>query len=228
MPERRHAFPAWQRGIRRLRLAFDTWYPWDLKKVGGKVRALKFRPLEMDDIDWCLKLYARNERCGVPESGRVLYEDYLESRDHRILIAEDSSGRVGTFGIHMADETTGYISYLLVDPGAQRSGVGTTMVLAAAVLLGVDEREKYLMLTAFDTALPFYIRLAFARILTEKHEGRPLHHLAHGPMPPMLIADYIEILRRGGVDPGDLKLRIPFSKTPALPGSLDTEEELPY
>jgi ribosomal protein S18 acetylase RimI-like enzyme len=228
MPDISRTFPMLQRGIRRLRLVFETWYPWDLKKVGGKVRALKFRPLEMNDIDWCLKLYARNERCGVPESGRALYEEYLESRDHRILIAEDSSGRVGTFGIHMADETTGYISYLLVDPGAHRSGVGTTMVLAAAALLGVDDREKHLMLTAFDTALPFYTRLAFARVMTEKHEGRPLHHLAHGPMPPMLIADYIEILRRSGVDPADLRLRIPFSKTPALPGNLDTEEELPY
>jgi len=228
MPDIRPAFPVWQRGIRRLRLIFDTWYPWDLKKVGEKVRALKFRPLEMDDIEWCLKLYTRNERCGVPESGRPLYEEYLESRDHLILIVEDSTGRVGTFGIHMADETTGYISYLLVDPGAQRSGVGTTMVLAAAALLGVDEREKYLMLTAFDTAIPFYRRLDFARILTERHEGRPLHHLVHGPIPPMLIEDYIGILRLGGVDPADLRLHIPFSKTPALPASVDTEEESPY
>ncbi|RYD37115.1 MAG: GNAT family N-acetyltransferase, partial [Verrucomicrobiaceae bacterium] len=175
MPDVRPAFPAWQRGIRRLRLIFDTWYPWDLKKVEGKVRALKFRRMEMDDIEWCLKLYARNERCGVPESGRPQYEEYLESNDHLTLIAEDTSGRVGTFGIHWSDETTGYISYLLVDPGAHRSGVGTTMVLAAAAMLGVDDREKYLMLTAFDAAIPFYRHLAFARILTEKHEGKALH-----------------------------------------------------
>jgi ribosomal protein S18 acetylase RimI-like enzyme len=228
MPEHGHVFPAWQRGIRRLRLAFDTWYPWDLKKVGRKVRALRFRPLEIDDIEWCLKLYARNERYGVPKSGRVDYEEYLESKDHCILIAEDSSGRVGTFGIHMEDDTTGYVSFLLVDPGAQRSGVGTTLILAAAVMMGVGDREKYLVLTAFDTALPFYLRLAFAHVVTEKHEGKPLHHLAHGPLSPMLIADYGEILRRAGVDTRDLKLRIPFSKSPTLPGNLDTGEQLPY
>ncbi len=228
MPEIRPSFPSWQRGIRRLRLIFDTWYPWNLKKVEGKVRALKFRPLEMADIDWCLRLYTRNARCGVPENGQSLYEEYLESREHLVLIAEDSGERVGTFGIHWSDDTTGYISYLLVDPGAQRSGVGTTMVLAAAALLGTGGPEKYLTLTAFDTAVPFYHRLAFTRILTEKHEGRPLHHLVHGPMPPMLIADYIGILRRGGVDPADLRLRIPFSKAPPLPANVDTEEELPY
>jgi len=228
MPELLPVFPPLQRGLRRLRLIFDTWYPWDLKKVRGKIRALKFRRLEMDDIEWCLKLYARNERCGVPESGRPLYEEYLESRDHLILIAEDSSGRVGTFGIHWADETTGYISYLLVDPGAHRSGVGTTLVLAATALLGAGGKEKYLMLTAFDGVIPFYRDLAFVRILSEKHEGKALHHLVHGPIPPLLIQDCIELLRSGGVDPGDLQLRVPFSKTPPLPGSLDTEEEFPY
>lgn len=227
MPDAQYAFPFWQRGIRRLRLVFDTWYPWNPKKVAGKVRALKFRPVEIADHEWCLKLYARNERCGIPKSGRPHYEEYLESRDHLVLIAEDAGERLGTFGIHWADETTGYISYLLVDPGAHRSGVGTTMVLAAAALLGIDHREKFLMLTAFDAVLPFYRTLGFGRIMTEKHEGKPLHHLAHGPMPPLLIFDCIEMLRRGGVNTDDLRLTVPFSKTPVLPGKIDTEAEFP-
>lgn len=224
MPDLRPAFPAWQRGIRRIRLIFETWYPWNHKRVVGRIRPLKFRRMVPEDHEWCLKLYSRNERYGVPESGRPLYEEYLESREHLVLIAEDADGRVGTFGIHRPDESTGYISYLLVDPGAHRSGVGTTLVLAAAALLELDRSEKYLMLTAFDGVRPFYRSLAFVSVQTELHEGKRLHHLVLGPLPPMLIGDCREMLSRGGVNTEDLRFHVPLSKTPVVPGNLDIEE----
>lgn len=228
MPELPPVFPAWQRGIRLLRLAFDTWYPWDQRKIEAKIRPLRFRRLEIEDIEWCLRLYNRNERFGVPGNGRADYEEYLESREHLVLIAEDNGVRLGTFGIHWSDEATGFISYLLVDPGAHRSGVGSTIVLAATTLLGFGLQEKYLMLNSFDEARPFYRSMAFVSIQTELHDRRPLHHLVLGPMPPLLIRDCFDMLVRNGVNPEDLKFRIPYSKPQSHPAAIEDPMDFHY
>lgn len=218
MPDACPAIPAWQRGIRRLRLIFETWYPWDQRKVAGKIRPLKIRQLDESDIEWCLKLYNRNTRHGIPESGLPQYQEYLESNDHLILIAEEDGCRVGTFGIHLSDENTGYVSYLLVDPGAHRSGVGTTLILIATALLPTLDDEKYLMLTALDGARAFYRSLSFTCIHTEMHHGCPLYHLVLGPMPILLIKDCIEMLSVTGVNIRDLPTRIPRGACPLPTG----------
>ena len=211
MPEPAPDFPAWQRGLRWLRLAFDTWYPWDPRKVQGKLQPLVFRRLEERDIGWCEKLYARNERYGIPESGRSVYSGFLREDGHLVVIAEDAdAARVGTFGIHWSEEATGFLSYVLVDPGAQRSGIGTTMLLAAISLLGIDAREKHLVLNALDCSLGFYRKMGFVELHREIVAGQPLNYAVLGPLDPQLIADCRGLLRNAGARlPEDLSGQIP-------------------
>lgn len=212
-------FPALQRGLRRLRLIFDTWYPWDHKQVVKKIQPLVFRPLEERDIEWCEKLYIRNELCGIPENGRAGYSGYLRENSHLVLIAEASSGRVGTFGIHWSEEDVGFLSYVLVDPGAHRSGVGTTMLLAAIALLGTDAGEKCLVLNAFDSALGFYRKMGYIRVHSEDFHGRPLSYAALGPITAQLVVDCRGLLRNAGARLPDLSANIPFSPQPIFPAA---------
>lgn len=216
MPEPAPVVPAWRRGLRRLRLAFDTWYPWDQRKVQSKLQPLVFRRLEERDIEWCEKLYARNERYGIPESGRSIYSGFLQENGHLVVIAEDAeAARVGTFGIHWSEEATGFLSYVLVDPGVQRSGIGATMLLAAISLLGIDKREKYLVLNALDCSLGFYRKMGFVELHREMVDGQPLNYAVLGPLDPQLIADCGALLRTAGARAPDLSADIP--PPPRLP-----------
>ena len=153
--------PLWNKSVRGLRILYDTWYPWDQKKVLRKLRPLKIRKLVNNDIEWCERLYLVNEHHGVPAGNRENFSKYLRSDTCLILILEDSSGRLGTFGIYWYNEVIAYICYLLVDPAAQRQGIGTTAIIACISMMATDRNEKILFLSALETSIRFYRKMGF-------------------------------------------------------------------
>lgn len=219
MPEAPPRITGFQKFLRKARLFFDTWYPWDQKWLLRKLRPVKLRLLEHEDIEWCEKLYEMNERWGVPSYGREDYTDYLLSRKHVVVIAEDEHGRIGTFGIHRIDAQDAYVSYVMVDPGARRSGVGTTMMLAAIALLGTESSEQNIVLTAFPTSQPFYRKLGFASFHQESVKNQTLAYMALGPITIPLVCDCREMLANAKVTLPRLPFPLPIAESP-LPESM--------
>lgn len=214
MPER-PGVPVLQNVLRKIRLAFDTWYPWDPKWLSSKLQPLNLRTLEPGDIEWCEELYSRNERCGLPGFGRQFYTGYLGSPKHRVFIAEDDNGlRVGTFGMHRIDDEDSYVSFVMVEPELQKSGIGATMLTAAIALLEPKSSEQSIVLTALTTSMPFYAKLGYKSFHREEMRGEPLIYAGLGAISPPLIQDCRDLLSKAGATHPPFPIRLPIAESP--------------
>lgn len=218
MPEDAPEFPFLQRALRKIRLVFDTWYPWDQRRIASRIVPLTIRRLEESDLAWCERLYHLNESFGVPPDRGSIFHDYLRSDDTLKLIAEDSGGRVATFGLYWyggREHHLGYLCYLLVDPGAHRKGIGTTLVISALSMLAVDRDAKFMGLSALDSALRFYRKLGFDSLEQGEEHGVKVNFALLGPLEVSLLWDCRRFLAEAGVKIPDLSAEIPSRTLPA-------------
>lgn len=133
------------------------------------------------------------------------------------MIAEDASGPVGTFCLNWLNNEVAWLSYVLVDPSAHRSGVGTTMLLGGLSLLRQDGLQQYMMLGALESSLPFYQRLGFVYTGMDQTEGNPYLQAALGPISPRLVRDCDKLLRKAGAIVPDLRAEVPMESAMPLP-----------
>lgn len=213
MPKDILEIPLRLRALRGLRLAFGTWYPWDQSWLSGRLRPLAVREMEEDDIPWCIKLDEMTSRGAAPPIGQEDYPGYLESRKHIVFIAEDKSGRVGTFGLHRIDPEVACLSHLTVDPGARNSGVGATMLVCAIAMLETEIPEQDIISTTAAEALPFFRKLGFSRFYRELMAGKPSSYVGLSPITPALIMDCRAMLEKAGVTLPSIR-RIPVGEDP--------------
>jgi ribosomal protein S18 acetylase RimI-like enzyme len=206
--------PLIQRALRKIRQAIDTRHPWEQKRLTEKLRPLQLRIFEPEDLKWCLELYTRNERCGLPAFGREIYAEYLESPKHLVFIAEDTSGRAGTFGIHRIDEENVYISFVMVDPAIQKSGIGTTMLTAAIALLEPKRTEQNIFLTANPRSMPFYRQLGYEEFHEEEMRDTKIIYACLGSLSASLIADCRDMLAGARVKFPAPPILLPIAESP--------------
>lgn len=216
MPEPVPAVSLWQRACRKLRLTFGLWYPWYQADVLAKIRPLTFRPFEPGDIPWCKDLYLRNEPHGLPEFGRENHSAYLGSGEYLIIIAEDRTGPIATFGMQRVDESQTFLCYVMVEPRVRKSGIGTTLLVAAVAMLGADIFSQNIILTALDNALPFYRKFGYVPFHRETVNGSPLNYAVLADITVPLIADCRKMLRSSGSTFPSPREPIPLSP-PILP-----------
>jgi N-acetylglutamate synthase-like GNAT family acetyltransferase len=202
--------------IRWLQLLYGTWYPWNHKAVLSRLRPLTFRLAREEDFPWCVALLERNEAHGVPANHGESYLENLRSGKQITMIAEDASGPVGTFGLNWLNTEVAWLSYVLVDPRAHRSGVGTTMLLGSLSLLRRKGLQQYMMLGALETSLSFYQKLGFVFTGIDQTEGNPYLQAALGPISPMLVADCGKLLKKVGAVIPDLGVEIPLEAAGAI------------
>ncbi len=217
MPEIALEIPLLQKVLRKIRLTFDTWYPWDQRKVLSRLAPLTLRKLTEDDFEWCERLYHLNESFGIPADDKSFFHNYLRADDTLKLIAEDATGRVATFGLYWCEGHAGqigYLCYLLVDPGAHRKGIGTTLVISALSMLGIDRHDKYMALSALDPAIRFYRKLGFDSQVHGEIYGLKLNAAWLGPLEASLLLDCRNFLTKAGVKIPDLSAEIPVSAFP--------------
>jgi ribosomal protein S18 acetylase RimI-like enzyme len=202
-------FPAFQRALRGMRLFFDTWYPWEQKKIAPRVQPVHFRKIREDDYEWCERLHRRNQHHGVPAQTFDDFSGYLRSSENLVLIGEKGSERVVTFGVRWWDDETVFMSYLMVDPGVHRTGVGTTAVLAALSLMKGAKDQRRLLLSAVDTSINFYRKLGFQTLGAGEEDGLRGITAALGALPPLLIHDCGRMVARAGGSVENVTREIP-------------------
>jgi len=205
------AIPRW------LRLVSGTWYPWNHKAIRSRLRPLTFRPAREEDFAWCVSILEKNEAHGVPANHGERYLENLRFGRQMTMIAEDASGPVGTFCLNWLNNEVAWLSYVLVDPSAHRSGVGTTMLLGGLSLLRQDGLQQYMMLGALESSLPFYQRLGFVYTGMDQTEGNPYLQAALGPISPRLVRDCDKLLRKAGAIVPDLRAEVPMESAMPLP-----------
>jgi len=203
--------------LRWLRLVYGTWYPWNHKAVLSRLRPLTFRPAREEDFAWCVSLLEQNEAHGVPANHGEKYLENLRSGTQITMIAEDATGPVGTFGLNWLNHEIAWLSYVLVDPTAHRSGVGTTMLLGSLSLLRRDGLRQYMMLGALETSLSFYQKLGFVYTGVDQTEGNPYLQAALGPISPRLVRDCDTLLKKAGAVLPDLRAEVPLATAPPFP-----------
>lgn len=208
--------PLLEKGIRRIRLLFETWYPWNQKLIASRLQPVHIRKLTNDDIPWCEELYNRNDRYGVPKENYGDFQRYLRSNHQLVLIVEDGHGnRVGTFGLSWVNESVAVLTYLLIEPPGHAKGYGTTAVIAAISLLAKGAGDKILGIYALPHAIPFYRKFGF-RVLDDDHSsGFRLFIAVIEDISPLLIIDCVEMLSNAGVTLPDYSDEIPLTPVPS-------------
>jgi GNAT superfamily N-acetyltransferase len=159
----------------------------------------------------------KNEAHGVPANHQESYLIHLKSGTQITMIAEDETGPVGTFAMNWLDEETAWLSYVLVDPRAHHSGVGTTMLLGSLSLLRREGPAQHLMLGALESSLPFYQRLGFVFTGIDQTEGNPYLQAQLGPISPKLVRDCGKLLQKVGAILPDVSASIPSPFAISLP-----------
>lgn len=151
--------------FRSLRRLFQSPHPLDPENLGDKARDIVFRVMGDNDIETCLAFYRANEAANFPPGRLELYAERLRSREFLTLLALRSDRPVGCCGIYHSKTAegipVGFFCFGMVDPGQQRTGIGTAQVLVRLALLPVTSDLVVAAMAAVPNSMSFYKRFGF-------------------------------------------------------------------
>lgn len=130
-------------------------------KIAQYIRALRFRPYEDGDLEVCLRLWRGNEGTAFPTGYEEWFIDSLRRREQTYLLGEWEGEVICGGGIDRAGSNEVWLAWGLVEPGRQRCGFGTTLLLARLALLRVGEAGCTARMVVTPNSCTFYGRFGF-------------------------------------------------------------------
>lgn len=116
----------------------------------------------MSDLIDCLEIYALNEKDRFPLGVRDLYRKTLLEEATYTLVAEKGGRVIASGGLsYLMREDVAALSFGLVHPDHQGSGIGTSLLLARLALLDPKRPIYTVCIFAVDKSFGFYRRFGF-------------------------------------------------------------------
>jgi predicted N-acetyltransferase YhbS len=116
----------------------------------------------MSDLIDCLEIYALNEKDRFPLGVRDLYRKTLLEEATYTLVAEKDGRVIASGGLsYLMREDVAALSFGLVHPDHQGSGIGTSLLLARLALLDPQRQPYSVGIAAVEKSFGFYRRFGF-------------------------------------------------------------------
>jgi GNAT superfamily N-acetyltransferase len=123
-----------------------------------------FEPYSEAHRERCLGVFDANCPEFFAPNERTEYEAFLDRDPDGYLVCIVEDALVGAFGMH--DEEGYHLHWILIDPGAQRRGVGSSMMTR---ILEIGD-GRAISIAASHKSAPFFARFG-ARVVEETQDG---------------------------------------------------------
>jgi ribosomal protein S18 acetylase RimI-like enzyme len=131
----------------------------------GRLRPITFRLLAPADIPRCLEIHALNEPGRFPDDSRPMYQTTLEAAPGITLVTECNHSVVATGRISSEGRRDVVVlSFGLVHPEHQGSGIGIALTLARLAMLSPDVPRYFVFIFAVEKSIGYYQRLGFRKV----------------------------------------------------------------
>ncbi len=125
------------------------------------LRPIRFRSFEALDLARCLSLFQANAD-QFPTGYEESFESALQERHSLYLVGEEAGQIVACGGVAYHDSCDqAWLSFGLVDRERQRSGIGTTLLLARLALLEPDASGCLVSMRVTAYSFTFFRRFGF-------------------------------------------------------------------
>jgi GNAT superfamily N-acetyltransferase len=128
-----------------------------------------FKCYSTSDREICLVFFDANCPEFFAPNERRDYEQFLECSPEGYEICLLKGKPVGAYGLCTADNSSAILTWVLLDPGFQRMGIGSAMILRAIKKAGTAGKRR-IEINASHLSAPFFARFG-AEILSETKHG---------------------------------------------------------
>ena len=116
-----------------------------------------FRPYRSDDRDACLSIFDANCPTFFAPNERPEYLAFLENVPAGYEVCELHGRIVGAYGLTHHAESRLSLNWIMLDPGSQGIGIGTS-VMSRAIALAKASRSTLINIAASQKSAPFFAR----------------------------------------------------------------------
>ena len=136
-----------------------------------------FRPFASSDRESCLAIFDANcpEFFAVHE--RIDYEQYLKTHSDEYEVCEIEGAVVAGFGIASDSRNESRLNWIMVDPKAKASGLGTS-IMSRVISRSMKSQSGLIRIAASHKSAPFFAKFgAVATKHTEDGWGDGMHRI---------------------------------------------------